>query len=310
MLLEQLLNGIGIGCTYALIALGFSLQFSVLRIVNLAFGEVFMASAFAALLCTQHISTNPLLVASTAIGASILIGLMVHFLAVRPLGNVASVDSPRHLSVIISTSGCSLILHNLVLKYFGANPIAFQRLVPDWSFQIGESSVKATLLLNFGVTVIVMFALLIWLKRSFIGLRIRAVAENKELATATGIRAGYDETIAVLISSALAGLAAVLISQVVGSISHNTGLSYGLKGLIILIVAGAGNFVGAVITAMFLGVSETFAAYFSSSYRDAVAFSLLLLLLVGREFTRAQVPRFTEVFRTLVRIFRTLIKSS
>jgi len=123
--------------------------------------------------------------------------------------------------------------------------------------------------------------LYIFLTRTMMGLRIRALSENAELALCTGVRTSSDEMIAVVISSGLAGVAAILITQKIGTVSPYIGLSYGLKGLVVLIVGGTGNMVGAVLIALLLGISEVFTvAYVSSSYRDAVAFGMLVALLI------------------------------
>jgi len=284
MLSQQILNGIGIGCTYALIALGYNLMFGVLKIVNLAYGEIFMVSSFAALLCITFLSANPLIVIIVAIAAAVLVGLLVHFLAVRPLGNVSDVNSPRHLSVIISTLGASLVLQNLAVEISGAYPRRFPRLIPDLMHNIGGVNLDLALFVNLGIATFVMFSLLILLRHTFFGLRIRALAENRDLALCSGIRTTRDELISVVISSGLAGLAAVLISQVIGTVSPQMGLSFGLKGLVVLIVGGLGNMYGAVLVALLLGITEVLTVnYFSSSYRDAVAYALLVTLLIGRE---------------------------
>jgi branched-chain amino acid transport system permease protein len=284
MLLQQLLNGIGIGCTYALIALGYNLTLGVLKVVNLAYGEIFVVGAFAALTCMTLLPASPTLAALAAVLSAVTAGLLVHVLAVKPLGNVSDVNSPRHLSVMISTMGCALIIQNLLLERYGANPLRFPSLIPERQFIVGGLLIDGTLILNVGVTAVSMCALYLMLNRSTVGLRIRAMSENKELALCSGIRAGRDEIVAVIVSSALAGIAAVLISQSAGSISPLFGLSYGFKGLIVLIVGGAGNMVGTVLCALVLGITEVLAAaYLSSSYRDAVAFGLLVALLIGRE---------------------------
>lgn len=287
MFLQQMINGLGIGCTYALIALGYNLIFGVLKVVNLAYGEIFMVSAFVGLAASIFISANPFLVFTAAIAGAVITGLLIHIFAVKPLGNVSNLDSPRHLSVLVSTMACSLILHNLVLEVFGAYPQRFPRLIPDWHLTLLSIHMDGAIILNLAVSLIVMIALSLFLNHTLVGLRIRALSENKELALCNGIHTTKDEFLSVILSSGLAGLAAILISQVIGSISPFSGLSYGFKGLVVLIVGGVGNMTGAVVIALLLGLSEVLAvAYFSSSYRDAVAFSVLIILLIGKAYLR------------------------
>jgi branched-chain amino acid transport system permease protein len=284
MLLEQTFNGLGIGCTYALIALGYVLQFSVLKITNLSFGEIFMVSSFAAVLFAANVSSNLPLVLLAAIGTAMLLGLLIHLVAVRPLGNVSDVDSPRHLAVLISTIGVSVILQNAALELFGSNPLPFPRLVPAGSFPLGAVRLDLVVVLNLALSLAVMLALFGFLYFSTLGIRIRAIAENRSLALCLGVHADRDETYAILVSSALAGIAAVLIGQVIGATSPFVGLSYGLKGLVVLVAAGMSGMVRAVAVALLLGLSEALAvAYLSSSYRDASAFAVLVLILVLRE---------------------------
>jgi len=114
---QQLLNGIGIGCTYALIALGYNLIFGVLKVVNLAYGEIFMVSAFATLFFASLLPGQPILIIIAALIVAVIIGALIHLLAVKPLGIVTDINSPRHLSVLISTLGCSLIFSTLPYKY-------------------------------------------------------------------------------------------------------------------------------------------------------------------------------------------------
>lgn len=292
MFFQQLLNGLGIGCTYALIALGYNLLFGVLKVVNLAYGEVFMVSAFAALVCASFLTGHPAAVVAAALTAAVAAGMLIHLVAVKPLGDVSDLNSPRHLSVLISTLGCSLILQNLAIEFFGAYPQRFPQIFPSASYNVAGAQLELALLLNMGTSLAVMVLLSLFLNRTLAGLRIRALSENQELAMCAGVRVRKDEYISVVISSALAGVAALLVSQVIGTVSPFVGLSYGFKGLVVLIVGRPGNMPGAVIIALLLGISEVLTvAYLSSSYRDAAAFGLLVALLLIREATGRRVLR-------------------
>lgn len=283
MFLQQLINGVGIGCTYALIALGYNLQFGVLHVINLAYGEVFIAGAFGALFFSQAISDEPALVFIVGVTAATACGLIIHVFAVKPLGNVASLDSPRHLSVLVSTTGASLFLQNIILRYFGGYPQRFPRLIPEWRINSESVQLDLAIILNLVASLAIMVALYFFINKTMMGLEIKALSENRELALCCGVHSTKNELLAVVISSALAGVAAMLISQAIGTVSPFTGLIFGFKGLIVLIVGGSGNMLGAVAVALLLGVGESMSvAYFSSGYRDALAFSLLLTLLLGR----------------------------
>jgi branched-chain amino acid transport system permease protein len=281
MFFQQLLNGLGIGCTYALIALGYNLIFGVLKVVNLAYGEIFMASAFAVLVSASLLPGQPIIIALVALGVAVVTGFLIHLVAVKPLGDITDPNSPRHLSVLISTLGCSLILQNLAIEAFGGYPRPVPQLVPFRSFNMFGGQVELVLILNLAASLIVMSLLYVFLNRTFAGLRLRALSENTELSLCAGVRVSRDQMFAVTVSSGLAGVAAILITQMIGTVSPYIGLSYGFKGLVVLIVGGTGNMPGTVLIALLLGISEVFTvAYVSSSYRDAIAFALLVALLL------------------------------
>jgi branched-chain amino acid transport system permease protein len=292
MLFQQLLNGIGIGCTYALIALGYNLIFGVLKVVNLAYGEIFMVSAYATLMFASLLPGQPLLVIPAVLMVAVSLGLVIHWVAVKPLGAVADIKSPRHLSVLISTLGCSLILQHIAIEVFGGYPQRVPQLLPARNFNLLGGVVDSVLLLNLSIAFVVMASLYLFLSRTLAGLRIRAISENAELALCSGVRTSLDEMLSVVISSGLAGVAALSITQMIGTVSPYIGLSYGFKGLVILIVGGTGNMLGSVLIALLLGITEVFTvAYVSSSYRDGVSFGLLVLLLLVKGALRGSTIR-------------------
>lgn len=281
MFFQQLLNGLGIGCTYALIALGYNLLFGVLKVVNLAYGEIFMTSAFAILVSATLLPGQPIIIVLVALVVAVVTGLLIHLVAVKPLGDITDPNSPRHLSVLISTLGCSLILQNVATEAFGGYPRRVPQLVPLRSFKMFGGQVELILIFSLAVSLIVMSLLYLFLNRTFMGLRLRALSENAELSLCAGVRVSRDQMFSVTISSGLAGVAAILITQMIGTVSPYIGLSYGFKGLVVLIVGGTGNMPGTVLIALLLGISEVFTvAYLSSSYRDAIAFALLVALLL------------------------------
>lgn len=283
MILQQLLNGIGIGLTYALIALGFTLAFGVMRVLNLAFGEVFMLGAMASLAFVERVPAYAALAPAVAMAAAVAAGLLVHWLAVAPLGRVSELDSPRHLGVMITTIGAALVMQNAALLAFGAYPRRFPPLVPEVDVGVGSVRVPAAVLLDLAAAAAALLLLAHVVQRTRFGLRLRAIADNPELAAASGMRIPAHEAAAVALSSALAGLAGLLTAQTVGAVSPWFGVTFGFKGLVVVILGGLGSFRGAVAAGLALGVLEAMAAGFvSSSYRDAVAFGLLLAYLLWR----------------------------
>lgn len=283
MFFEQLINGLQIGLTYLLIAMGYNLIFGVLKIVNLAYGEVVMVAAFSGLLFSQHVSKNAFLIVLAALVGAVASGLLIHFIAVRPLGNVSDINSPRHLAVVVSTIGMSLVLQNGALEMFGGYSQRFPQLFPGGQFYLFGSSISTNLVVTFIASILMATLFFILVYRTSLGLRLRALSDNLELAMCIGIRVPTDRLTAIIVSSVLAGCAALLICQAIGTASPFIGTYYGLKGLIIVIVGGLGRTIPAVWLAIFLGVAETFtSAYVSSSYRDAITFAMLLAFIVLR----------------------------
>ena len=281
LLVEQIANGLAVGCTYALIALGYNLTFGVLRIVNLAYGEVFMVASYAAVVLAAYGASNAIVLWAAGLGAAVLTGLVVHLVAVRPLGNVSDIGSPRHLQVLVSTIGCSLILQNAALLVFGGYPRRFPRILGESYLMVASIRLESSIVLTAAAAVVLMIGLALVIRSSDFGLRLRAVADNRQLAVLSGMRTSRDELLCVGLSSAIAGVAAMLISEVIGTVSPFIGSNYGMKGLIVLIVGKAGNMIGAVVVGVGLGLLEVLvSAYWSSSYRDGIAFAVLVLVIL------------------------------
>jgi branched-chain amino acid transport system permease protein len=271
--LEQLINGVSIGCTYLLIAIGFNLMFGVLKIVHLAYGGIFLTAAYTGALIAGQFNANAFVIIVGAIVVAVLVGLLSYVCAIKPLGSVTDVNSRRHLSVIVSTIGFSLVIQNAALLLFGGYPRPFPHVFNGSRFTTTVWSLAAAT----GAAVAVGIAL----RYSPAGLRLRALSDNPELALCTGIRTELDKLLAVGVSSALAGFAAVLVCQQIGVVSPFVGDLYGFKALIVVIIGGLGSMTGAIVMSIVLGLTEALAVqWFSSTYRDAVAFAVLIIVLV------------------------------
>lgn len=286
---EQFLIAFQVGAHYLLVALGFSLMLGVLRVANLAYGEIMMGAGFASLFVALA-GGGRLLVVLTSVMAAILLGLFIHVIAVRPLGHVSDVDSPRHLAVIVSTLGVSIALQNIAVLLFGGYPTTFPNLLGDRQLPLGKISIGLGALVDIGVSAALVVILMLVLNRSRFGLRVRALSSNESLARTMGISTGRDKLITVALSSAIAGLSAVLIFQNVGSVSPFSGSYYGLKAIIVVITAGIADVRAVAVTAFALAFAEVFfTSYVSSAYRDGFAFLLLIIVLLVR---RQVVPNF------------------
>lgn len=280
MLLEQLINGITLGSIYAIVALGFTLVFGVLGIVNMAHGEIFMFGAFIGVIVTSTLGL-PLWVAfAAAIIVTVILGYMLERFALRPLRGKQGVS---HLAPLISTIGVSIILENLSHHIFGAGNQPFSNSFAEIRFQIGSITIYVVQILIFVISVVLMMALSYWLSKTKAGKALRATAENLETASILGVNTKRTITMTVIIASAMGGIAGILVGMAFNSVNPQMGLSMGLKGLAIIILGGMGNVKGAMAGGLILGLSETLiVAYGDSGYRDAIAFITIIIILLLR----------------------------
>jgi branched-chain amino acid transport system permease protein len=280
VLLEQLINGITLGSIYAIVALGFTLVFGVLGIINMAHGEIFMFGAFIGVIVTSTLKW-PLWVAFiVAIIVTAILGYMLERFALRPLRGKQGVS---HLAPLISTIGVSIFLENLSHHLFGAGNHPFRNSFAEIHFQIGSITVYLVQIAIFVISIVLMMGLSYWLSRTKAGKALRATAENLETASILGVNTKRIIIMTVIIASAMGGIAGILVGMAFNSVNPQMGLSIGLKGLAIIILGGMGNVKGAMAGGLILGLSETFiVAYGDSGYRDAVAFIAIIIILLLR----------------------------
>jgi branched-chain amino acid transport system permease protein len=280
MIIQQLINGLTLGSTYALVALGYTLIFGVLEIINMAHGEIFMFGAFIGLLTILHFKGSFVLALCGAVLVSLILGLFLEWFALRPLRGKKGVT---HLSSLISTIGVSIFLENLAHKLFGPEtqpfPIPFENVV----FGSGAIQVSLVQLIIFVISVIVMVVLQVWLSKTKYGKALRATAENMQTASLLGVNTKRIVTITVMLASALGGIAGLLVGMGFNAVAPTMGLSMGLKGLAIIILGGMGSVPGAMAGGLILGITEVLTvAYGGSAYRDAVAFGMIIIILLIR----------------------------
>jgi branched-chain amino acid transport system permease protein len=279
--LQQLVNGISLGSVYALFALGFTLVFGVLEIINLAHPAVLAIGALIAytLLDRAH-SGLALALAGASVGGGLL-GVVIDRVAFRPL----RLRGASRLGSLITSIGVALILVNVAQIVWGTEPLSYPPgTVPLRFFTAGAVTVSLLQVVVLATVVALMLGLRALLLRTRLGLAIRAVAENPQTASLLGMP--FDRVVAFtfFLSSALGGVAGVLVGMLFqGSVSPFMGGTYGLKGLAAIILGGMGDITGAVLGGLAMGVGEVMIVqYLDSSYRDAVAFGLLFLVLILR----------------------------
>lgn len=279
MLSQQIVNGIMLGSSYALIAIGYTLIFGVLHLVHLAHGEVFMVGAFAGLLTVLRFGGNTLGAIAVAMLVAAVLGVLIELLAVRPIRR-------RHghaLAPMISTIGVGIVLQELVTRGFGGEQVGFPQRMEALAWQVGPITVTSVQLLILAVSLVLMAALHLFVTRSRMGMAMRATAESMVIAHTLGIRTDRIILLTFAISSALAGAAGVLVGLSFNSISPFMGVDMGIKGLAAMLLGGLGNIYGAMLGGLIIGLVEVLSvAYLASSYRDAFAFLIIIAVLLLR----------------------------
>ncbi len=279
MLLQQLANGLFLGAVYALFAIGYTLVFGVLDILNLAHAAIFMAAAFAALAFAG--AGLPLAAAFVAaIVVAGLLGVLLDRVAFAPLRR----RNAGTLVPLISSIGAAIVIQGVVRGLFGPDERRFgENLVPSATFHVAGLTFGTLDLTILTVSLGLMLVLSYVMARTALGRNIRAVAEDRVAAALLGIDLERTIALTFFIASALGGAAGILVGLQYDSVSVDMGSRIELKGLAIIILGGMGSITGAVIGAFLLAVVETLSvAYVSSSYRDAIAFGVMFLILVLR----------------------------
>ena len=279
MFWQQVVNGVTLGSTYALIAIGYTLIFGVLNIVNMAHGEIFMFGAFAGLVLVTKFNVNIFLAMAGAMATGAILGFCMEKLALRPLRRRAS----SHLAPLISTIGVAIFLESAALRIFGPQAQAFPPVFGGGLLDFGIFKISfvqiVILVISFGLMLLLRF----WLANTRLGKSIRTTAENIETAGLMGINTGRIIILTVMLASGLGAVAGVMVGLAFNAVEPTMGVTMGFKGLAVLILGGLGNITGAMVGGLILGVAEVFTvAYGASSYRDAVAFGLIIFLLFLR----------------------------
>ncbi len=277
--LQQLINGLQLGFVYALIALGYTMVYGIVRLINFAHGDVFMIGAYLGFYAMASWQLPfPIAVCVAMLGCALL-GVVIERLAYKPLRN-----APR-ISSLITAMGISLFLENFTnLKFvFGPTPRAYPRPFAVQSYSLGGVGITNVQLIVFGVALLLMVALSLFVTRTKLGRAMRAVSYDKDTARLMGVNVDMVISLTFGIGSALAGAGGVLFGVAYPQIQPMMGIMPGLKAFVAAVLGGIGVIPGAVLGALIMGVTETFtSAYVSSTMRDAVAFAILIVVLLVR----------------------------
>jgi branched-chain amino acid transport system permease protein len=287
MLLQQLVNGLTLGSVYALIALGYTMVYGIIELINFAHGEIYMLGAYMGiitftLLTVLHL-TSPdsgltlLLMMIVAILFCGAYGVTIERLAYRPLRT-----APR-MSPLISALGVSIFLQNFVMLAQGPKDKGFPELFIQGGIDLPGGRISAIQIFIIATSVLMMFALHLLVRRTKIGKAMRATAQDKQMASLVGIDVNQVISVTFLIGSALAAVAGVMVGMYYGLINFYIGYMAGIKAFTAAVLGGIGSIPGAMIGGVLLGLIESLGAgYISSEYKDVFAFAILVLVLIFR----------------------------
>ncbi len=280
---QLLLNGLALGSIYSLIALGYTLVYGILRLINFAHGDIVMVGAYAGLFTATALSAgeNPslakfLIILLVSMVVAGFLGFWVERLAYRPLRNV-----PR-LNLLITAVGVSLLLENLGQVVFGATPRVFPDIMPESSIlQFGPIAITNHQMTVFGTALFLMIVLEWIVLKTKLGRAMRAVSHSHEIASLVGIPTDNIISFTFVIGSALAAAAGILVGVSYPRVDPLMGVMIGIKAFVAAVLGGIGSIRGAVMGGFVMGVAESMVAgYGGSTYRDALAFAILILILV------------------------------
>lgn len=277
---QQLINAISLGSVYALFALGFTLVFGVLGVINLSHGAIFMLGSYSALVLVEKFASPLWLALPATLLIAGAIGVLVDFLVLRPL---RALQAP-HLAPMIATIGVAIILTNLAQGLFGAENHRFpQGVMPEKSIEFGMVQVTALQIAIVAIAVFLMIVLTLVMRRTQLGRALRAIAESPKAAYLLGIDVEKLFYFTSFCAAGLGGVAGALVGLSFNAISPFMGQPMLHKGIAVIILGGMGDIRGALLGGLFLGFAEVMSvAYISSDVRDAVAFGLLFLILLVR----------------------------
>ena len=279
--IQQLINGLSLGSIYALIALGYTMVYGILKFINFAHGEVFMLGAFSGYYLakvfgvdTSNLPMTLIIMLLTMI-ITAAIGVTIEKLAYRPL------RMSSKLTVLITAIGVSLFLQYTGQLIFGAAPRSFPNILAGYRFNFGGVQIDSNQIVVIVSAIVLMLALRFIVMKTKMGTAIRAVSNNMTASSLMGINIDSVISFTFAIGSALAGAAGILYSINYPSIDPLMGVLPGMKAFIAAVLGGIGNFPGAAIGGLVIGVVETLTVgYLSPTFRDAVAFAILIIILI------------------------------
>ena len=276
LLVQQLVNGLAVGSIYALIALGYTMVYGTIKLINFAHGDVYMMGAFIGYFAVMVLKMNVFVALLVAMIACAVLGVVIERVAYKPLRNSTRV------AALITAIGVSYLLENAMSYFFGAESRPFPSDFGTETITLfGDVSVNGKQILIFGVTVVLMALLQFIVRYTKMGKAMRAVAVDEQAAQLMGIDVDGVISFTFALGSSLAGIAGVLVGVYYNTISTTMGITVGLKAFVAAVLGGIGSIPGAMVGGYLIGLLETMVSFFGySPYRDGVVYFLLFIILI------------------------------
>jgi len=287
MFTQQLINGLALGAVYALIALGYTMVYGILQLINFAHGEVYMLGAYLGIIVLGALTYQGL--TAYSLGLSLLItvivsmafcaayGAVIERVAYRPLRNAAK------LTPLISAVGMSIILQNFVMLAQGKEYKNMPPMLPTEGVNFFGANVSPVQIFILSASILMMVALQLFISKARLGKAMRATSQDRVMAGLVGINVNQVISITFMIGSSLAAVAGVMVTLYYGVVHFSMGYTAGLKAFTAAVLGGIGSIPGAMLGGFMLGLIENFgASYISSAYKDAFAFLVLIITLILR----------------------------
>lgn len=278
MIIQQIFNGLALGMGYALIAVGYSLVFGILRLVNFSHGAIY---AFGAELTMLFVGLNfgiiPGIMASVLVTG--LLGILIDKIALEPLRKKKSMP----IASLITTIGISNIVTNLMIVFIGSKKRSFPELFPKREISFGSITITYTQMMMCVISLVLMLILVFIVYKTKIGLAMRASEQNARAASMVGVNVNFVISFTFFLSGVSAAIAGSLVGSYYQIVYPNMGFMAGLKAFSAAVLGGIGSLPGALLGGLIIGLSESMAASFlGSTYRDSVAFVILIIVLIVR----------------------------
>jgi len=287
MFIQQLINGLALGSVYALIALGYTMVYGILQLINFAHGEVYMLGAYLGIiilgiltslgLTASHLPLSLLITVALSMAFCAAYGAVIERIAYRPLRHASK------LSPLISAVGMSIVLQNVVMLAQGKEYKNLPPLMPSEGFAVAGANASPVQIIILGTSLLMMVFLQLFITRTRLGKAMRATSQDMTMAGLVGIDINRVISVTFMIGSALAAVAGVMVTLYYGVVHFFMGYTAGLKAFTAAVLGGIGSIPGAMLGGFALGLIENFgASYISSVYKDAFAFLVLIITLLLR----------------------------